>query len=210
MTGAAVPRGANAVVMQEHAHVEGEYVVFERAAQAGQHFVPAGSGGARRREWCCRAATRLGYAELAMAAEVGRAQLTVTRRPRVAILSTGDEVVAVDADAGTISDSQQQQHFARRAGDAGRRRAGDARQRARTKSQRFAQRSKAGLEADMLVLSGGVSVGKYDLVEQVLRELGAEFFFDAVAMRPGKARGFRLVPRTSRYSGCRGIPFRRW
>ena len=61
---------------------------------------------------------------------------------------------------------------------------------ARMRSPKLRARIEQSLEADMLVLSGGVSVGKYDLVEQVLREMGAEFFFDAVAIRPGKPAVF--------------------
>src|SRR4029077_9259806 len=99
MTGAAVPRGADAVVMQEHTRAEGTSIVFERFAHAGQDFVPEGKE-IRAGEVVVPRGARLGYAELAMAAQVGRASVIAYRRPRVAILSTGDEVVAVEQALG--------------------------------------------------------------------------------------------------------------
>jgi molybdopterin molybdotransferase len=188
LTGAAVPKGANAVIMLEYAREEGEFVVFEQAAKPGLHFVHAGAE-ARVGEVVITCGTRLGYPELAMAAEVGRVSLAVTRRPRVAILSTGDEVVEVDKTPGpyqirnsnTISLSAQ-------VALAG----GEPVPLLNAKDDMSDLRAKIeqGLAADMLLLSGGVSVGKYDLVETALREMDAEFFFDAVALRPGKPAVF--------------------
>ena len=188
LTGAAVPKGASAVMMQEYTREEGEFVVFEQTAKLGQHYVHAGAE-ARVGEVVIPRGTRLGYAELAMAAEVGRVRLVVNRRPRVAILSTGDEVVEVDKTPGpfqirnsnTISLSAQ---IALAGGEPvpllnARDEMGDLR-----------EKIEQGLAADVLLLSGGVSVGKYDLVEQALKELDAEFFFDSVALRPGKPAVF--------------------
>ncbi len=121
-TGAPVPRGANAVVMQEHARIDGDFVVLENAARPGQHYVLAGTE-ARVGEVMVTRGTRLSYAELAMAAEVGQARLEVARKPRVAIISTGDELVALGEPVRTVSNTQQQQHISRRAGDARRWRA---------------------------------------------------------------------------------------
>src|SRR5712691_12172986 len=89
MTGAAVPAGADAVVMIEHTHRAGDWVQFERAARAGQNIVPRGSEAAAG-QTILRPGMRLGYAELALAAQVGAVQLQCAKRPRVAILSTGD------------------------------------------------------------------------------------------------------------------------
>ena len=94
LTGAPVPRGANAVVMHEFTRSEGDLVVLEQAVRTGQNFVLAGAE-ARVGEVMVARGARLGYAELAMAAEVGHARLEVSRRPRVAILSTGDELVSL-------------------------------------------------------------------------------------------------------------------
>ena len=188
LTGAAVPKGASAVIMQEYARDEGEFVVFEQAAKLGQHYVHAGAE-ARVGEVVIPRGTRLSYAELAMAAEVGRVSLVVNRRPRVAILSTGDEVVEVDKTPGpfqirnsnTISLSAQ---IALAGGEP------VPLLNAKDDLADLREKIEEGLAADMLLLSGGVSVGKYDLVERALRELCAEFFFDSVALRPGKPAVF--------------------
>jgi molybdopterin molybdotransferase len=188
LTGAALPRGADAVVMLEYSRTEEDFVVFERAAKFGQNYVHAGAE-TRAGEVVLKRGTRLGYAELAMAAQVGRTKVGVTRRPRVAILSTGDEVVAVNQSPGTFqirnSNSISLSLQVTLAG-------GEPVMLGNAPDEIMELRGwiKRGLEAEILVLSGGVSVGKYDLVEQVLRELGAEFFFDAVAMRPGKPAVF--------------------
>src|SRR5271170_5870160 len=95
MTGAAVPRGANAIVMNEYARIAGEYVVLDEAAREGAHFVLEGQE-TRVGESVIARGKRLSYAELAIAAQVGRSRLVVAKKPRVAILSTGDELVAVE------------------------------------------------------------------------------------------------------------------
>lgn len=189
LTGAPLPRGTNAVVMQEHTHTDEGFIVVENGVRPGQHFVPAGVE-ARVGEVVVPRGTRLSYAELAMAAEVGQAKLEVARKPRVAIISTGDELVALGEAVGpyqirnsnSISLAAQvtiaggQPIVLGRAPD-------DA-------AQLRAQIENALDSSDILVLSGGVSVGKYDLVEQVLLALGTEVFFDAVAIRPGKPAVF--------------------
>src|SRR5271155_2776014 len=188
LTGAAVPDGANAVVMQEYARVEGDSVAFERAATSGQNIVPAATE-ARSAETLVARGTRLGYAELALVAQVGAVRLPVARRPRVAILSTGDEIVDVNKTPGPfeIRNSNSVSLAAQVALAGGEpvvlSNAPDELGELRAQIQR-------GLDSDILVLSGGVSVGTYDLVEPVLRELGAEFFFDSVAIRPGKPAVF--------------------
>jgi molybdopterin molybdotransferase len=195
LTGAAVPDGADAVVMQEYARVEGDSVTFDRAAMAGQNIVPAAAE-ARSGETLLTRGTRLGYAELALAAQVGRVKLPVARRPRVAILSTGDEIVAVDETPGPFEiRNSNSVSLAAQVTLAGGEpvvlgNASDEVGELRARIQR-------GLDSDVLILSGGVSVGTYDLVEPVLGELGAEFFFDSVAIRPGKPAVF---------GSCRGKP----
>jgi len=140
--------------------------------------------------------TRISYAELAMAAEVGHALLEVSRRPRVAILSTGDELVPVSEPVGPYQiRNSNSVSLAAQVTLAG----GDPvlTGSAPDNMADLRARIERGLESDVLVLSGGVSVGKYDLVEQVLRDLGAEIFFDSVAIRPGKPAVF---------GWCRGKP----
>ena len=189
MTGAAVPRGADTVVMQEHTRIEDEPFVLRTQPSAGRNYVLAGSE-ARVGEVDCRKGDRLSYPELAMAAEVGRVKNFCDRRPRVAILSSGDELVALKQ-PGPISDSQLQQHFSCGAGFPGGWRAvilGIA-----PDEFRSCVNSSRRNSCDMSVLSGGVSVGKYDLVEQVLQEFGAEFFFDSRGDSSGQACGFWMV-----------------
>src|SRR5437867_10058983 len=139
---------------------------------------------------------RLGYAELALAAQVGAAQLQCAKRPRVAILSTGDEVVLIDESPGPFqirnSNSVSLAAQVRIAG-------GEpvVLGNAADRIEDLEEKIERGLKEDALVLSGGISLGKYDLVEGVLEAVGAEFFFDAVAIRPGKPAVFGM---------CQGKP----
>ena len=191
MTGAAVPSGADAVVMVEFTKRDAEQVEFERETKTGQNIVPrASEAGAGER--ALSPGLRLGFAELAIAAQVGAAQLNCYRKPRVAILSTGDEVVPITETPGPFhirnSNSVSLGAQVRLAGGEpvllGN--AGD-------RVEELGAKIEQGLQEDMLVLSGGVSMGKYDLVEGVLKSMGAEFYFDAVAMRPGKPTVFGRV-----------------
>jgi len=188
MTGAAVPAGADAVVMIEFTERTGDKVTFERATNAGQNIVQKGSE-ARANEVALRSGLRLGYAELALAAQVGAAEILCAKRPRVAILSTGDEIVPVGETPGRFhirnSNSVSLVAQTRLAGGEPVT-LGNALDRVDDLSAKI----ELGLKEDILVLSGGVSMGKYDLVESVLKSLGGEFFFDAVAIRPGKPTVF--------------------
>jgi len=195
MTGAAVPPGADAVVMIEHTQRIGDMVRFERAAREGQNVVRRGTE-ASAGQTILTPGMRLGFAELALAAQVGAVQLQCAKRPRVAILSTGDEVVAIDQQPGEFqirnSNSVSLAAQVRIAG-------GEpvVLGNAADRVEDLGERIERGLKEDALVLSGGVSMGKYDLVENVLKALGAEFHFDAVAMRPGKPAVFAV---------CQGKP----
>ena len=190
MTGAAVPPGADAVVMIEYTERAGDLVHFERAAQAGQNIVPRGSE-ARAGQTILKPGMRLGFAELALAAQVGATQLQCAKQPRVAILSTGDEVVLIDEQPGAFqirnSNSVSLAAQVRIAG-------GEpvVLGNAADRIEDLGEKIERGLREDALVLTGGVSMGKYDLVEGVLKALGAEFFFDAVAIRPGKPAVFAI------------------
>ena len=195
MTGAAVPPGADAVVMIEYTQREADLVQFERTAQARQNMVPRGSE-ARRGQTILKPGMRLGFAELALAAQVGATQLQCAKRPRVAILSTGDEVVLIDEQPGAFqirnSNSVSLATQVRIAG-------GEpvVLGNAADRVEDLGEKIERGLQEEALVLTGGVSMGKYDLVESVLKALGAEFFFDAVAIRPGKPAVFAV---------CQGKP----
>jgi molybdopterin molybdotransferase len=188
LTGAPVPRGANAVVMQENAHVEGDCVVCDQAARAEQFFVHAGAE-ARIGEIIMTRGARLSYAELAMAAEVGHTKVLAYRRPRVAILSSGDELVDTREVPGRFQIRNSNSiSIAAQVALAG----GEALMLGIVPDEisEITARIRQSLDCDILVMSGGVSVGTYDLAEAALQELGATFFFDAVAIRPGKPAVF--------------------
>lgn len=184
MTGAAVPAGADAVVMIEFTKREGDIVCFKRNTKIGQNIVPRGSE-AEAAQVILQPGMRLGYAELALAAQVGAAELLCARKPRVAILSTGDEIVNVNETPGPCQiRNSNSVSLAAQVNLAGGEPVllGNAADRA----EDLRAKIEPGLKEEILVLSGGVSMGKYDLVEPVLKELGAEIYFDAVAIRPGK------------------------
>jgi molybdopterin molybdotransferase len=186
MTGAAVPDDADAVAMLEHVEVVdgrvrllpprtldfGENVV-DRGAQAlaGDELLPAG--------------THITAAQIALAASCGHASLEVFVRPRVAILTTGDELVSVDAvpGPGQIRNSNAAMLATLVAAAGGEPwvlpTAGDN---AAALDLALAQVA----EADLLLISGGVSAGKFDLVEPALERLGAQFHFTGVRIQPGK------------------------
>jgi molybdopterin molybdotransferase len=188
MTGASVPQGADAVVMIEYTKREGRTITIDRAAKSGDHIVPLGTE-ARKGTLLIAARTRVGYVEMALAAQAGATRLEVFTPPGVAILSTGDEVVDARTPPGPLqvrnSNGISLEVLARTAG-------AQPIQLGNAPDEKIALRKaiESGLEADILVLSGGVSMGKYDLVEQVLAELGAEFHFTGVAIRPGRPAVF--------------------
>jgi molybdopterin molybdotransferase len=131
----------------------------------------------------------MGYAEMALAAQAGATRLEVFAKPRLAILSTGDEVVDARSTPGPLqvrnSNGISIEILARTAG-------AQPFQLGNAPDEKDALRAaiERGLEQDILVLSGGVSMGKYDLVEQVLADLGAEFHYTGVAIRPGRPAVF--------------------
>ena len=188
MTGAPVPSGAEAVVMIEDTELKADQVTVKKSLNAGANIVPRGSEAAAGAV-LLRPGPHIGYVEVSLLGQVGKSKVQVYRRPRVAVLSTGDEVVAVDAAPGpnqirnsnAYSMAAQVLQWGGEALVLGNARddLGDL--------ERLIRR---GLEEDLLVLTGGVSAGKYDLVEVVLRQLGAEFHFDAVAIRPGRPAVF--------------------
>lgn len=188
MTGAPVPAGADAVVMIEDTELKADQVTVKKSLIVGANIVPRGSeaaGGAV----LLKPGVRIGYVEVSLLGQVGKSKVQVYRRPRVAVLSTGDEVVAVDAAPGPNQIRNSNVHsMAAQVTLWG----GEAvvLGNARDDLVDLERLIRRGLEEDLLVLTGGVSAGKYDLVEVVLRQLGAEVYFDAVAIRPGRPAVF--------------------
>ncbi|GAC1425544.1 MAG: molybdopterin molybdotransferase MoeA [Acidobacteriaceae bacterium] len=194
MTGAPVPTGADAVAMIEHVEQSNHEVwaASGRTLRRGENIVPRGSE-ARRGDVVVQAGTLIGAAEIAESASSGRAQLTVRRRPSVSIVATGDELVELTATP--------QDHQIRNSNSYGLATlvaaAGGEPNQIETAPDTIAgvrERIGQGRGADLLLLSGGVSAGKYDLVEEVLAELGGEFLFTGVTMQPGKPLVFGRLP----------------
>ncbi len=181
-TGAPIPPGADAVVRQEDVAREGERVRVPAVA-AGRDVRRAGED-VRRGETVLRAGDRLGPAHLGMLASLGRTSAAVRARPRVALLSGGDELVEPDGDihGGRIVGSNAYSL------DAQCREAGAEPFYlgiARDDPADLEARLRAGLRADVLVSSAGVSVGDRDHVREVLTKLGCRLVFWGVRMKPG-------------------------
>jgi len=184
MTGALVPGGADAVVMVEHVTREGDRVRIDRATKTGQFINPQGSE-ARKGDVVLPAGTQLDYSSVALLATIGVTRIPVFRKPHVALLATGDEIVEPDEQPAEYQIRNSNVYsLAAQVARAG----GEASILPVAKDDRESTRIavERGLSADLLLLSGGVSAGKYDLVEIVLAELGAEFFFDRVLIQPGQ------------------------
>jgi molybdopterin molybdotransferase len=184
MTGAPVPAGADAVVMVEYTsqHVSG--VEITRSVMPEENVVPCGAE-AKRDSVLVERGGCLDAAAVALAASAGKSRLEVFRRPKVAVLTTGDEIVAVDATPGPTqirnSNSYSLAVQIRNAGGQP-----VLLPIAPDEPQRLLSLIEQGLQWDLLLMTGGVSMGRYDLVEQVLEDLKAEFFFTGAKIQPGR------------------------
>lgn len=191
MTGAPLPNGADAVVMVEYTRTEGKQVTIERTATPFHNVVRKGSESPAGKRILTKG-RRLRAGEMGLLASVGKADVRVYVQPRVAILPTGDEVVPIDRKPEWYqvrnSNSVMLAAVAASAGavpwEIG---IGP------DEKEALRRLIEEGLQADLLLLSGGVSMGKYDFVEGVLKDLGAEFYFQSVAIRPGKPLVFGRV-----------------
>jgi len=192
MTGAAVPSSADAVVMMEHTSRDGERVSVQRAISQGENIVSAGAE-AKKGAQLLLPGTRLDYAAIGIAASVGRSRVLTYAQPRIAVLSTGDEVVDIDVHPEPYQIRNSNGYsLAAQIQAVG----GDPvlLPIAPDEPSRLRELLLEGLECDLLLIAGGVSMGKYDLVEQVLSELKAEFFFTGAQIQPGKPIVFGRVP----------------
>jgi molybdopterin molybdotransferase len=200
MTGAPVPAGADCVVMLEHVEKSGDSIRLlpQRTIQPGDNIVAKGAQ-ARRGDEQLTPGVALGPAQIALAAACGYASLEVFVRPRVAILATGDELVPVDTipGPGKIRNSNAPMLAALVANAGG-----------NPIVLPTAADTPAALDAalaqaagvDMLLISGGVSAGKFDLVEPALARIGATFHFTGVRIQPGKPLVFGELPRSKKIS----------
>ena len=201
MTGAPIPAGADAVIMLEHVEAgDGSSVrtvrlSAHRAVEKKENIVVRGAQ-ARKGDELLPAGTTIGAAQIALAATCGCAELPVFVRPRVAILATGDELVPIQSSPapGQIRNSNAPM-LASMVAVAG----GEpwilpvARDTAKALDAALAKAA----EADLLLITGGVSAGKFDLVEPALARAGARFHFTGVRIQPGKPTVFGERPRSS-------------
>lgn len=195
MTGAAVPAGADAVVMLEHVEASGGEIRVQagRTLAAGENLVTAGAE-ARAGDEVVSAGTRLHAAHIAAAAACGYATVEVFARPRVAIVTTGDELVPVAATPGPgqirNSNGSMLAALVEQYG-------GEAwiLPTAQDNAASLEAALREALRAEMLLISGGVSAGKFDLVEPALLALGAQFHFTGVRIQPGKPLVFGELPK---------------
>jgi molybdopterin molybdotransferase len=185
-TGGVIPQGADAVIIQEDTVVDGDRIGITEAAIAGRHIRPAGVD-FREGDVLLAAGSRLSDRDLSLAAGMNYPQLPVRRRPKVAILATGDELVMPGSTPGpgqiVYSNGYALRALARHEGaetiDLGI--AADTVE-ATTLGIRRARDS----GADVLITTGGASVGDHDLVKQSLETEGVTMAFWRIAMRPGK------------------------
>jgi len=204
-TGAPVPAGADCVVMQEHAARSGNElrVGAAHAPKAGQHIRRRGEE-VRAGATVLAAGTRLGPAELSLAAACEAARVQVHRRPRVAILTTGDELVALGQEPAPGKLVETNSHaLAQLAREAG---AEPLFLGIATDSVDRIAAKLADAEADVLVTTGGASVGDHDHAQAALERLGGQLVFHTVAIRPGKPVLFGTASRGRLVFGLPGNP----
>lgn len=197
MTGAPVPGGADAILMVEHASFGEDNTLSAeefRSLKAGENIVPRGAE-ARAGAELVPTGRVLGAAEIAVAASCGYADVEVYTPPRVAILATGDELVELD---GTPEDWQIRNSNSYALAALVIAEGGEAERLpiARDTREDLRKRIADGRRADLLLLSGGVSMGKFDLVEEALHEAGAEFLFTGTRIQPGRPLVFGRLPRS--------------
>jgi molybdopterin molybdotransferase len=204
MTGAPAPPGADAVVMVEYTSLQGGYVEITRGVAPGENIVAQGAE-AKRGSLLLDRGMRLDEAAIALAASVGRSRLRVFVRPRVAVLTTGDEIVAVDAEPGpTQIRNSNSYSLAVQIQQAG----GEPvlLSIAPDEPHKLRQLIEEGLQSDLLIMTGGVSMGRYDLVELVLGDMQAEFFFAGAKIQPGRPVVFGRIQSRKYFFGLPGNP----
>ena len=194
MTGAPVPSGANAVLMQEDTEKESNFILCMDKADDQENIRKAGED-VKVGETVLKKGITLNPAHIGMMAVVGRSQIAVSQRPTVAILSTGDEIMELDeTPEGPQIFNSNGHMLAAQIKSAGGIPfyLGIAKDTEKDLMEKFTW----ALKADIVVSSGGVSVGDYDLVKASLQKMGQEMLFWKVAMKPGKPLAFGRIGET--------------
>ena len=203
MTGAPAPRGSDAVVMVEYTIARGNRVEVVRSIAPQENIVAQGSE-ARAGDLLLPPGSRLDEAATAIAVAVGKSRVQVYRKPAVAVMATGDEIVSIETVPGPTQIRNSNSYSL-----AAQILAAGAQPRclpvAPDQADRLRELLVAGLESDLLLVAGGVSMGKYDLVERVLAELGAELFFTGSEIQPGRPIVFGRI-RDRYFFGLPGNP----
>jgi molybdopterin molybdotransferase len=189
MTGAPLPPGTNAVVMVENTErISADSVRILKSVRENEGLLRQGTE-AKKGELILKSGRKIGLSDVGLLAGVGKSEVMVSRKPRVAVIATGDELVEVHENPkpDQIRNSNTYTICAQ-VKEAG----GEpiALGIARDNLDNLRAQIRRGLEHDILIVSGGVSMGKYDLVEQVFAESGVEILFDKIAMKPGKPTVF--------------------
>ena len=194
MTGAPIPPGADAVLMQEDTQKDGDSILCLDRADVEENIRRAGED-IKIGESVLKKGTTLSPAHIGMLAVIGRSQIAVGQRPTVAILSTGDEILELDeTPEGPLIFNSNGHMLAAQIKSAGGIPVylGIAKDTEEDLMEKFAW----ALKADIVVSSGGVSVGDYDLVKSTLQKMGQEMLFWKVAMKPGKPLAFGRIGKT--------------
>ncbi|MCX5850177.1 MAG: molybdopterin molybdotransferase MoeA [Deltaproteobacteria bacterium] len=191
MTGAVIPEGADAVIRQEDTQKNGKTVIIYSSVQKKENIRFAGED-VKRGELVVKRGSALRPAHIGMLASLGKSFVSVYQKPRVAIMSTGDELVNIETDPppGKLVNSNSYS-LAAQVLECGAIpiMMGITRDRKSDLQKKF----KTALDADVIISSGGVSVGDFDFVKNVMGEIGNAMHFWQVAMRPGKPLAFGAI-----------------
>jgi molybdopterin molybdotransferase len=191
MTGAPIPKEADTVIPVEETKKEDGFVLIFRAAAPGENIRKSGED-VKEGDRVISKGDTIRPAEVGMLASVGRSFVYVFQRPLVAILCTGDELVDVDGDLDEVKIiSSNSYTLGAQVRDCGAipLQLGIAKDR----KEEIAEKLRQGIRADVLISSAGVSVGDYDFVKDVMKDLGMEMVFWKVAMRPGQPLAFGTI-----------------
>ena len=191
MTGAPIPKGADTVVPVEVTKKENGIVSIFKAAEPGENIRKSGED-VQQGDRVISRGDIVRPAEVGMLASVGRSFVSVYQRPLVAILCTGDELVDVDGDLDEVKIiSSNSYTLGAQVKDCGAipLQLGIAKDR----KEEIEEKLRQGIRADVLISSAGVSVGDYDFVKDVMKQLGMEMVFWKVAMRPGQPLAFGTI-----------------
>jgi len=194
MTGAPIPPGADAVLMQEDTQKDGDSILCLDKADVEENIREAGED-VKIGESVLKKGTTLSPAHIGMLAVIGRSQIAVSQRPTVSILSTGDEILELDeTPQGPQIFNSNGHMLAAQIKSAGGIPVylGIAMDTEKDLMEKF----EWALKADIVVSSGGVSVGDYDLVKSSLQKMGQDMLFWKVAMKPGKPLAFGRIGKT--------------